>query len=236
MKTRINQVWTKGVAIMLGGLSAMACNRPLHAAEGLPVAKIDLPAPAEGETQRTAVFGAGCFWCVEAVFERLEGVISVESGYAGGTPESAKYDRVSAGATDHAEVVKIVYDPTKITYGQLLRVLFATHDPTTLNRQGPDWGRQYRSAVFYENEDQKRVAEAYIAQLREAGTFGDSPIVTTLEPLAVDRPYVSAEQYHQDFVAQNPNHPYVQAWVPAKLSKLEKTGEPLKAPPAEAAE
>lgn len=204
---------------------ALSCDRPAHAVEDFPQPKVDLPVGNEGET-RTAVFAGGCFWCIEAVFEPLRGVTGVVSGYAGGTQETADYKKVSAGQTDHAEAVRITYDPTKITYGQLLRIFFALHDPTTKDRQGPDWGRQYRSAIFHENEEQKKVAEGYIQQLNEAKVF-DKPIVTTLEPL---KDFYPAEQYHQDYVAQNPNHPYVQQWAVPKVKKVrEKFKEQIKA-------
>ena len=166
----------------------------------------------------TATFAGGCFWCVEAVFEQLEGVESVVSGYAGGSEANADYQSVSAGQTEHAEAVRIEYDPSTISYGQLLRIFFATHDPTQLNRQGPDVGRQYRSAVFYESEEQRKVTQAYIDQLAEAEVFNDE-IVTTLEPL---EGFYPAEQYHQDFVDRNPTHPYVRMWAVPKLEKLQK--------------
>lgn len=208
--------------------AAWACDRPTHAASELPVPANDLPAP-EGQSTRTAVLAGGCFWCVEAVFEPIEGVAQVVSGYAGGTKESADYKKVSEGLTDHAEVVRITYDPSKVSYGQLLRIFFATHDPTTKDRQGPDWGRQYRSAIFYANDEEKRVAEAYIRQLEAAKVF-DKPIVTTLEPLSASGFY-PAEQYHQDFVAQNPSHPYVRQWAVPKVKKVRETfGDQLKQP------
>jgi peptide-methionine (S)-S-oxide reductase len=208
---------------ILGVMLGSSCSSTGKAAEPLPKPKVDLPAAKPGEV-RTAVFAAGCFWCVESVFEQLEGVRTVVSGYAGGTKETAEYERVSSGATDHAEAVRIEYDE-RITYGQLLQALFATHDPTTKDRQGPDAGRQYRSAIFFANADEKRVAEAYIKQLEEAKIFSNA-IVTTLEPL---NGFYEGEKYHQDFVARNPNHPYVRAWVPAKLEKLRsKHGELLK--------
>lgn len=203
---------------MIFAAAAVSCSRPTYAVEELPKPAIDLPAEKESQT-RTAVFGGGCFWCTEAVFEQLDGVSEVVSGYAGGAKETADYKKVSAGATDHAEVILITYDASKITYGQLLRVFFATHDPTTKDRQGPDWGRQYRSAVFYAGDDEKRVAEAYIKQLNDAKVFAD-PIVTTLEPLEAFYP---AEEYHQDFVKRNPNHPYVQQWAVPKVEKVRKS-------------
>ncbi len=170
------------------------------------------PAPQRAE----AVFAGGCFWCVEAVFEQLDGVLEVVSGYAGGTAETANYQAVSTGKTGHAEAVKIVYDPTRISYEQLLKVHFATHDPTQLNRQGADVGPQYRSAIFYADQQQKELAEAMIADLNAAKVFS-RPIVTTLEPL---RGFYPAEPKHQDFAACNPNHPYVQAVAMPKVQKV----------------
>ncbi len=169
--------------------------------------------------QAIAVFAGGCFWCTEAVFERVKGVESVVSGYAGGNDDDANYQLVSAGATDHAEVIQITYDPQAVTYGELLKVFFTVaHDPTQLNRQGPDTGRQYRSAVFYLNDAQKQATAAYIQQLQDAGTFAE-PIVTTLEPLTKFHP---AEQYHQDYVRLNPAQPYVVYNALPKVKKLEK--------------
>lgn len=204
--------------MLILGLGAFACEQPAFGARELPMPKEDLPL-AEQSEQRTAVLAAGCFWCVEAVFERLDGVIDVVSGYAGDSAETAQYKIVSSGRTNHAEVVQVTYDASKITYGQLLRVFFGTHNPTTLNRQGPDVGRQYRSAIFYQNEDEKRVAEAYIRQLNEEGPFTSKKVVTTVEPL---EQFYPAEEVHQDFVRINPTHPYVRQWVPEKLEKLEK--------------
>jgi peptide-methionine (S)-S-oxide reductase len=204
----------------------MSCARPSHAAEDLPKPATDLPAGKEGE-MRTAVFAGGCFWCTEAVFEQLAGVTEVVSGYAGGTKESAKYDAVSNGQTDHAEAIRITYDPSNVTFGQLMRVFFSTHDPTTKDRQGPDWGRQYRSAIFYQSDDEKRVAEAYIKQLTDAKAF-ENPIVTTLEPLSASGFY-PAEQYHQDYVKQHPTQPYVEVNALPKVKKvLEKFKELVK--------
>ena len=197
------------------GVSTSSSSAP---AGPLPAPAQDI-APAKNSAERqTAVLAGGCFWCVEAVFESLNGVEKVVSGFAGGTAKEADYAAVSAGKTKHAEVVEITFNPATVSYGQLLRVFFATHDPTTLDRQGPDWGHQYRSAIFYATPDQKNVAEAYLKQLQEAKVFAE-PIVTTLEPL--DKFY-PAEEYHQDFVARHPDHSYVRAWVPAKLEKLKK--------------
>lgn len=174
----------------------------------------------------TVVLAGGCFWCTEAVFEPVDGVNTVVSGYAGGAKENADYSQVSAGSTDHAEVIKITYDPTKVSYVKLLELFFhIAHDPTQLNRQGNDVGRQYRSAVFYTDDAQKAATEAYINLLQDSGHFTD-PIVTTLEPL--DQFY-SAEKYHQDYVKLNPDNPYVRAVAVPKVQKLEKKyGEILK--------
>jgi peptide-methionine (S)-S-oxide reductase len=171
--------------------------------------------PASGDA--TAVLAGGCFWCVEAVYLQLDGVHSVKSGYAGGTAETADYETVSTGRTDHAEAVEIRYDPTKLTYGKLLKVFFSiAHDPTTRDRQGPDVGRQYRSAILYANDEQKRIAEAYIRQLDSAKLF-DRPIVTEVVPL--DRFY-EAEAYHQNYAARNPGQPYIAATAAPKVKKV----------------
>lgn len=168
---------------------------------------------------QTAVLAGGCFWCVEAVFEQIAGVEKVVSGFAGGDAASANYELVSAGKTSHAESVEITYNPAKISYGTLLKVFFSVaHDPTQLNRQGPDYGRQYRSAIFYKNDDQKRVAEAYIAQLTQGQVF-KKKIVTEVTPL---KGFYPAEQYHQKFCARHPDNPYVVANALPKLNKLKK--------------
>jgi peptide-methionine (S)-S-oxide reductase len=157
-------------------------------------------------TQQIAVLAGGCFWGVEAVFEQLKGVTDAVSGFAGGTRLTAHYEVVSSGVTSHAESVRVTYDPAAISYGQLLKVFFAVaHDPTELNRQGPDEGAQYRSSIFYTNADQKNVAEAYIKQLTEAKVFA-RPIVTTVVPLDG---FYAAEEYHQNFLARHPDYPYI---------------------------
>ena len=187
-------------------------------ADQFPDPAIDIPADATG-TPQAVVLGGGCFWCTEAVFVKLDGVISVMSGYAGGTADTADYKAVCSGTTDHAEVIRVRFDSSRISFGQILKVFFAVaHDPTHLNRQGNDIGRQYRSAVFYADDDQRRVAEAYIAQLSGAKVFS-SPIVTTLEPL---EQFFEAEEYHQNFAARNPAQPYVAAVAVPKVRKLEK--------------
>ncbi len=161
-----------------------------------------------GHTANTeiAVLAGGCFWCTEAAFEQLDGVIDVESGYSGGAQETADYDSVCSGKTGHAETIRITYDPAKIGFDRLLDVFFDAHDPTQLNRQGNDVGTQYRSAIFYRDDEQKRAAEAKIKQLTEAQVFA-RPIVTTLEPL---ERFHSAEQYHQDYARRHPDEPYIQ--------------------------
>jgi peptide methionine sulfoxide reductase msrA/msrB len=191
-------------------------------------AAADDPPPSRAEV----VFAGGCFWCVEAVFRQLKGVSDVTSGYAGGDAKTANYETVSTGLTGHAESVRIVYDPRVISYETLLKVHFATHDPTTLNRQGNDVGTQYRSAIFYANDEQKQIAEAMIADLTAARAF-PRPIVTTLEPLSRFYP---AESHHQNYVACYPHQPYIKsvalpkvAKVRAKFKDLLKTSQPEKA-------
>jgi peptide-methionine (S)-S-oxide reductase len=198
------------------GLLLLAC-AGIIAAVSFPEPAMDVKAPAG---KQTAVFAGGCFWCTEVVFEKLAGVENVVSGYSGGSKNDAHYNKVSAGKTDHAEAIRIVFDSSKISYGRLLQVFFSVaHDPTQLNRQGPDWGRQYRSAIFYANDEQKRVAEAYLKQLGEAKVYGQ-PIVTQIVPLDG---FYDAETYHQNFVQRNPAHPYVVANALPKLKKLKQT-------------
>jgi peptide-methionine (S)-S-oxide reductase len=175
------------------------------AAAEFPAPATDIPA-AVTKQKGTAVLAGGCFWGVEAVFERLKGVSDVVSGYAGGSRITAEYEIVSSGVTSHAESVKITFDPSQITYGRLLQIYFAVaHDPTTLNRQGPDSGTQYRSAIFYATDDQKRVAEAYIDQLNNSKVF-PRPIVTQVVPL---KSFYDAEDYHQHYLDHHPNEPYI---------------------------
>jgi peptide-methionine (S)-S-oxide reductase len=189
-----------------------------HTLANFPDPARDVPASADGAPQ-TAVLAGGCFWCTEAVFKPLEGVLDVASGYAGGTADTADYQTVCTGTTNHAEVIQIQFDPARITFGQLLKVFFSVaHDPTQLNRQGNDRGRQYRSAIFYADQQQRSVSEAYVEQLNDAKVFPD-PIVTTLEPLDE---FYQAELYHQNYVARNPNQPYVAAVAIPKVHKLEK--------------
>jgi len=164
----------------------------------------------------TATFGAGCFWCVEAVFKELQGVQTVESGYSNGEVDSPTYEQVCRGDTGHAEVVQITYDPAVISFDTLLEVFWKTHDPTTLNRQGADRGTQYRSAVFHHSEGQREKAEHYKRQLNEAGAF-DQPVVTEIAPIANYHP---AETYHQDYYALNPQQGYCAAVIRPKVEKV----------------
>ncbi|MDR3418284.1 MAG: peptide-methionine (S)-S-oxide reductase MsrA [Nevskia sp.] len=189
----------------------------------LKVSPRDFPSPAEDAPlqaapgRKLAVLAGGCFWCVEAVYRELDGVLDVVSGYSGGSRETADYKTVCTGSTDHAEVVQIAYDPSRITFGSLLRIFFSVaHDPTQLNRQGNDVGTQYRSAVFYADEEQKRVTEAYIRQLDRAGVFSRA-IVTRLEPLSG---FFEAEDYHQNYAALHPGQPYIAAVAQPKVEKL----------------
>ena len=181
---------------------------------------------AASSSRATAVFAGGCFWCVEAVFEELEGVIEVTSGYSGGSADTANYTAVCTGKTGHAEAVQITYEPSKISYEKLLAVHFALHDPTTLNRQGNDIGTQYRSTIFYANEQERELAQAFIEDLKDAKAY-DKPIVTTLEPLTKFYP---AEAYHQNYVCNNPNQSYVRSAALPKVAKVrEKFKDALKA-------
>src|SRR5205823_8725918 len=164
-----------------------------------------------------AVLAGGCFWCVEAVYKNLDGVISVKSGYAGGSADTADYETVSTGTNGHAESVEVAYDPSRISYGQILKVFFSiAHDPTQRDRQGGDVGRQYRSAIFHVDEEQKRVAAAYVDQLNQARVF-DGAIVTELTPLQA---FFEAETYHQDYAARNPLNPYIVFNAQPKVRKL----------------
>ena len=182
----------------------------------IPAAKVDQPlAPTLGK--ESAVFAGGCFWGTQAVFERVNGVIHTTAGYAGGSAATATYDQVTTETTGHAESVEVVYDPSKITYGQLLRIFFSVaHDPTQLNRQGNDVGTSYRSAIFYGNYDQKRIANAYISQLDEAKAFSGK-IVTEVTPL---KGFYRAEDYHQDYALHNPENPYIQVCDRPKIEAL----------------
>jgi peptide-methionine (S)-S-oxide reductase len=178
--------------------------------------KTEQPDDSSSPNTTSSVFASGCFWCVEAVFESVEGVSEAVSGYAGGKASTANYRMVSAGSTDHAEAVEVFYDPEVISYETLLEVFFGSQDPTTLNRQGPDRGTQYRSTIFYKNEAEKQASETYIAKLTAAKVY-DDPITTTLEPLTK---FYKAEDYHQNYEARNPNQPYVRGVSVPRLNKF----------------
>ena len=203
---------TAALALML---PLMACSESTRKTP-IPAAKTDVSlAAAPG--RETAVFAGGCFWGTQAVFERVKGVLHTEAGYAGGSAKTASYDQVTTETTGHAESVEVVYDPSKLTYGQLLRIFFSVaHDPTELNRQGPDVGTSYRSAIFYSNDEQRRLAAAYIAQLDAAHVFPKA-IVTQVTPL---KGFYRAEEYHQDYALKNPSNPYIAVCDRPKIDAL----------------
>jgi peptide-methionine (S)-S-oxide reductase len=198
----------------IGHLAASAAERPVE----IPPPVADIP-KAPGPMQ-TAVLAGGCFWGVQAVFQHLKGVQRALSGYAGGDRATAEYEIVSSGQTGHAESVQVTFDPNVVSYGEILQVFFAVaHDPTQLNRQGPDSGTQYRSAIFYANEQQKEIATAYIAQLEKTGKFGKR-IVTRVDPL---RGFYAAEGYHQDYLLKHPTQPYIVFNDLPKVRNFERT-------------
>ena len=193
------------------GLMLIACGALTQMTAGGAEPAVVIPTPAIDNPKaagpmQTAVLAGGCFWGVQGVFQHLRGVRKALSGYAGGDKATAEYETVSSGTTGHAESVQITYDPALVSYGEILQVFFSVaHDPTQLNRQGPDRGTQYRSAIFYANDQQKKVAQAYIAQLDKAHVFA-SPIVTRVDPL---KGFFAAEDYHQDYLVNNPHNPYI---------------------------
>jgi peptide-methionine (S)-S-oxide reductase len=209
------------VLVVVAGLAILLATNRFHAAS----AAIALPDPAVDETlalkkgHATVVIAGGCFWGVQAVFEHVKGVNRATSGYAGGTLTNPDYEAVSSGATGHAESVEVEYDPSQITLGGLLKVFFSVaHDPTELNRQGPDAGTQYRSAIFFANQDQQRIAQAYVDQLNQAKLFSH-PIVTQIAPL---KNFYPAEAYHQDYAAHHPDNPYIAMFDLPKVKNLQK--------------
>jgi peptide-methionine (S)-S-oxide reductase len=204
----------------LGTLFALALAQVAASAPKLPIPPPNVDAPrADSAGKETAVFAGGCFWGTQAVFERLKGVIRTTVGYSGGAANTATYEQVLTERTGHAESVEVVYDPSQLTYGQLLRIFFSVaHDPTELNRQGPDVGPSYRSAIFYRTDEQKRIAQAYIAQLDEAKVFPKA-IATEVSPL---KGFYRAEEYHQDFAVKNPTNNYIQICDLPKISALKK--------------
>ena len=198
-------------------ISLAACTTT-HAAplSPIPAAKVDAQL-ASAHGKQTAVFAGGCFWGTQSVFERVKGVVATTAGYSGGSAKTATYDQVTTETTGHAESVEVVYDPSQITYGQLLRIFFSeAHDPTQLNRQGPDEGTSYRSAIFNTNDEQKRIATDYIAQLDAAKVF-PKPIVTEVTAL---KGFYPAEDYHQDYALHNPGNPYIQVCDVPKMKAL----------------
>jgi len=217
MKTYLTKL--SGIFLMTSLMSACSvANVSANKSGPIPNPVVDAPL-AQVKGEQTAVLAGGCFWGIEAVYEHVKGVTRVESGYAGGSADSADYRAVSSGRTGHAESVHITYDPSQVTYGQLLKVFFAVaHDPTELNRQGPDSGTQYRSAIFYANEEQKRIAESYIAQLDQAKIF-QHKIVTQVTPL---KGFYQAEDYHQDYLVNHPDEPYIVYNDMPKLESLRK--------------
>jgi peptide-methionine (S)-S-oxide reductase len=199
------------------GTNAASLIGTAEAAEGIRIAAPTTPI-VEPKGMQTAVFAGGCFWGIEGVFERVKGVTSVESGYSGGTKVSADYDLVSGGRTAHAESVRIRYNPALVSYNDLLHIFFSvTHDPTQLNRQGPDTGSQYRTAIFPATAAQRKAASSYITQLGKAG-YWKKPIVTKIEAYS----FFPAETYHQDFMMKNPTHPYITAWDKPKVANLKR--------------
>ena len=205
------------ISVILVSTAFLAgCNA--NAAPKTPISSPKLDASlASRSGKETAVFAGGCFWGTQAVFERVKGVINTTAGYAGGSASTATYDQVTTETTGHAESVQVIYDPSKITYGQLLRIFFSVvHDPTELNRQGPDVGPSYRSAIFYVNDDQRRIATAYIAQLDNAKVF-PRKIVTEITPL---EGFYRAEDYHQDYALHHPENPYIQVCDRPRIESL----------------
>jgi len=210
-------------AVTLAALTVMGGGTGVFAAEEkavrLPAPAVDTPHAAQ-DVRETAVFAGGCFWGVQGVFQHTKGVLNAVSGYAGGDKSTASYDMIGSGRTGHAESVQITYDPKQISYGKLLQIYFSiAHDPTTLNRQGPDSGTQYRSAIFYTNASQKQVAEKYIAQLDTAKVFSEK-IVTQLTPLTAAVAFYPAEAYHQDYATLHPNQPYIARFDLPKIANL----------------
>ena len=208
----------RDLLIVIYTISLLACVANAAPKTPIPPATVDVALAATSGKQ-TAVFAGGCFWGTQAVFERVKGVVQTTVGYAGGSASTATYDQVTTETTGHAESVQVVYDPSKITYGQLLRIFFSVaHDPTQLNRQGPDVGTSYRSAIFYMNDEQKRIADAYIAQLDAAKIF-PKPIVTEVTPL---KGFYRAEDYHQDYALHHPENPYIEVCDRPKIEALKK--------------
>jgi peptide-methionine (S)-S-oxide reductase len=204
------------VSLLISTLFSTGCKAA--AKTPIPAAASDAPL-AQSPGRQTAVFAGGCFWGTQAVFERVKGVLKTTAGYAGGSADTATYAQVTTETTGHAESVRVVYDPSKITYGQLLRIFFSVaHDPTQLNRQGPDVGSSYRSVIFYTSEEQQKISHDYIAQLDAAHVFSKQ-IVTQVVPL---KGFYDAEQYHQDYALHNPGNPYIEVCDRPKIDALKR--------------
>jgi len=215
--TRFLKLLLLTLAASLPLLGALGCNAA-SAASTIPDPKVD-ESVATAKGHETVVFAGGCFWGVQAVFEHVKGVTKATAGYSGGTVKNPSYEDVSSGETGHAESVEVVYDPSQVTFGQLLKVFFSVaHNPTELNRQGPDRGTQYRSAIFYETPDQQRIAQAYVDQLTEAKMFS-GPIVTQIVSF---KAFYPAEGYHQDYLVHHPDNPYIMINDLPKLDNLKK--------------
>ncbi len=210
MKTKLHFIYL-GFLILLSNACSIA-----QSSQSETQATTTQPTLEAPEGRKKAIFAGGCFWCTEAVFERLEGVEDVFSGYTGGKEKNPTYEQVGAGITGHAEAVMIYYDPEVVTYETLLEVFFATHDPTQLNRQGPDVGKQYRSAVFYQTKEEKELIEKYIKSLNDSGKY-KKPIVTEVAKFDV---FYRAEEYHQDYYENHPENPYVQQVTVPKVKKF----------------
>ncbi|MFN0190119.1 MAG: peptide-methionine (S)-S-oxide reductase MsrA [Bacteroidia bacterium] len=215
------------IFLTLSSILLMSCGNPQASSNtnsGMNTTETAMDKNTNGELD-TAIFGAGCFWCVEAIFQQLVGVEKVASGYSGGARENPTYDQVCSGATGHAEVIKVIYDPTKISFVDLLEVFWGVHDPTTLNRQGADVGTQYRSVIFYTNDNQKKLAEDYKAKLNASGAF-PQPVVTEISPL---KSFFVAENYHQNYFNENGNQPYCSLVIKPKFDKFKKVfGDKMK--------
>jgi peptide-methionine (S)-S-oxide reductase len=206
------------LSVLTAAIGLFGCSVKAAPKAPIPAAQVDVPL-ASGSGRQTAVFAGGCFWGTQAVFQRVKGVLATTAGYSGGTAQTATYDQVTTETTGHAESVEVVYDPSRLTYGQLLRIFFSVaHDPTQLNRQGPDVGPSYRSAIFYSSPEQKRIADAYIAQLTAAKVFS-GPIVTQVVPL---QGFYRAEDYHQDYELHHPGDPYILVCDRPKIEALKK--------------
>ena len=230
MKGFVNKIKMKTMAsifLTFSSIVLMSCGNTYtssNTTSGMNTIETAMENNTSGELD-TAIFGAGCFWCVEAIFQQLEGVEKVASGYSGGARENPTYDQVCSGATGHAEVIKVIYDPAKISFVDLLEVFWGVHDPTTLNRQGADVGTQYRSVIFYTSENQKKLAEEYKSKLNSSGAF-PQPVVTEISPL---KSFYVAENYHQNYFNENGNQPYCSLVIKPKLDKFKKVfGDKMK--------